>query len=96
LVQDTFLTVQEIADLLKVNSHTIRSWIDAGTLRAVRTGSRRVRVRELELARFINAGGDMREATKVQEADESVTTARKAFGEVLDVAARLVASELSV
>jgi hypothetical protein len=38
----------------------------------------------------------MREATKVREADESVTTARKEFGEVLDAAARLVASELSV
>jgi hypothetical protein len=35
-VQETFLTVQEIAELLKVNTQTVYNWIDGGTLRAIR------------------------------------------------------------
>jgi len=42
-VTDEFLTVADIAGLLKLNSQTIRNWIDAGKLPAVRIG-RRVRV----------------------------------------------------
>ena len=38
-----FLTVDEISKLLKVNAQTVRNWIDAGELPAVRVGSRRVR-----------------------------------------------------
>jgi excisionase family DNA binding protein len=44
-MDDEFLTVAEIAELLKVNPQTIRSTIDRGDLPAVRFGSRRVRVR---------------------------------------------------
>ena len=51
-----FLTVFEIADLLKVKQQTVRNWIDAGSLPAVRIGSRRVRVRGSDLDRFIAAG----------------------------------------
>jgi excisionase family DNA binding protein len=59
LMQDTFLTVAEIAEHLKVNQQTVRNWIEAGTLKAVRIGSRRVRVRESDLEAFIDRGGDV-------------------------------------
>jgi excisionase family DNA binding protein len=42
LADDEFLTVAEVAELLKLNQHTVRNWIDAGYLPAVRVG-RRVR-----------------------------------------------------
>jgi excisionase family DNA binding protein len=41
---DEFLTVAEIARILKLNQQTVRNWIDQGTLPALRVG-RRVRVR---------------------------------------------------
>lgn len=41
--QETFMTVPEVAAALKLNQQTIRNWIDAGTLPAVRLG-RRVRI----------------------------------------------------
>jgi excisionase family DNA binding protein len=46
---DEFLTVAEIAELLKVNPQTVRNWIDRGELPAVRVGARRVRVRRSDL-----------------------------------------------
>jgi excisionase family DNA binding protein len=36
---DEYLTVAEIADLLKVNQQTVRNWIDDGALAAVRVGA---------------------------------------------------------
>jgi excisionase family DNA binding protein len=38
---ESFLTIAEIADMLRVNPHTIRNWIDRQQLRAVRVGQRR-------------------------------------------------------
>jgi excisionase family DNA binding protein len=55
-VPDEFLTVAEIAELLKVNAQTVRNWVDRGELPAVRVGSRRVRVRRSALDVFIAAG----------------------------------------
>src|SRR5450755_270386 len=46
---ETFLTVAEIAELLKLNPQTVRNWIDRGDLSAVRVGSRRVRVKQSDL-----------------------------------------------
>ncbi len=54
-MEDRFLTVLDIAELLKLNQQTVRNWIDAGKLPAVRVG-RRVRIRQSELDRFIAAG----------------------------------------
>jgi excisionase family DNA binding protein len=53
---DEFLTVDEIAALLKVNPQTVRNWIDAGKLDSVRVGSRRVRVRRSALDEFLSSG----------------------------------------
>ena len=84
-MQDTSLTVQEIAALLKVNTQTVYNWIDSGTLRGIRIGSRRVRVRETELERFIRAGGDL--GKDVGEAPDPAAVAREELGEALLTAA---------
>jgi excisionase family DNA binding protein len=53
---DAFLTVAEIAELLKVNPQTVRNWIDRGELPGVRVGRRRVRVRRSDLDEYLAAG----------------------------------------
>jgi excisionase family DNA binding protein len=45
---EEFLTVAEVAKLLKINEQTVRNWIDRGELPAVRAG-RRVRIRRSAL-----------------------------------------------
>jgi excisionase family DNA binding protein len=51
-VVDEFLTVAEVAELLKLNQQTVRNWIDRGELAAIRVG-RRVRIRREELERLL-------------------------------------------
>jgi len=53
LRNDTFLTVAEVAAMLRLNPQTIRNWIDAGELPAVRVGERRVRILRRELDAFL-------------------------------------------
>jgi excisionase family DNA binding protein len=48
-----FLTVDQVAARLQVNPQTVRNWIDAGELPALRIGSRRVRVQKPALDAFI-------------------------------------------
>jgi excisionase family DNA binding protein len=52
---DEFLTVAEVATLLKVNQQTVRNWIDQGKLAAVHVG-RRVRITRADLERVIQEG----------------------------------------
>jgi len=52
---ETFLTVAEVAELLRLNQQTVRNWIDAGTLPAVRVG-RRVRIKRSDLNRIVESG----------------------------------------
>jgi excisionase family DNA binding protein len=52
---ETFLTVAEVAEMLKLNQQTVRNWIDQGSLPAVRIG-RRVRIRQSELHRLLDEG----------------------------------------
>ena len=52
---EEFLTVAEVATLLKLNQQTVRNWIDQGSLPAVRVG-RRVRIRRSDLERVIEDG----------------------------------------
>jgi excisionase family DNA binding protein len=52
---DEFLTVADVAELLKLNQQTVRNWIDRGDLPAVRIG-RRVRIRRSELEAMIDRG----------------------------------------
>ena len=49
---DTFLTVAEVAEILKLNQQTVRNWIDQGSLPALRVG-RRVRIRRSDFERVL-------------------------------------------
>jgi excisionase family DNA binding protein len=52
---ESFLTVAEVADLLRLNQQTVRNWIDAGSLPALRVG-RRVRIKRSDLNRILESG----------------------------------------
>ena len=54
-LEDTFLTVAEVAEILKLNQQTVRNWIDQGSLPAHRVG-RRVRIRQTDLERLLAQG----------------------------------------
>jgi excisionase family DNA binding protein len=53
--EDPFLTVAEVAELLKLNQQTVRNWIDQGSLPAVRVG-RRVRILRSDFDRLVEEG----------------------------------------
>lgn len=54
MLSKSFMTTQEIAELLKVSEATVRNWIHMGRLRAVRFG-REFRVAVKDLEAFVNA-----------------------------------------
>ncbi len=49
---ETYLTVAEVAATLKLNQQTVRNWIDAGTLPALRVG-RRVRIKRSDFEQIL-------------------------------------------
>ena len=59
--EESFLTVAEVAETLKLNQQTVRNWIDQGSLPALRVG-RRVRIRRSDFDRLLedsySGGGD--------------------------------------
>jgi len=55
LLDEQFLTVAEVAELLKLNQQTVRNWIDQGQLPALHAG-RRVRILRSDLERFLEKG----------------------------------------
>lgn len=73
LLDDEFLTVAEVAEILKLNPQTVRNWIDRGELPALRIG-RRVRIRRAEFDRFIEQG-------RIQAPQQIDTSAARAFWE---------------
>jgi excisionase family DNA binding protein len=54
-LEDSFLTVAEVAEMLKLNQQTVRNWIDQGSLPALRVG-RRVRIRRSDFDRLVTEG----------------------------------------
>ena len=54
-LEESYLTVAEVAELLKLNQQTVRNWIDQGSLPALRVG-RRVRIRRSDLERLLEDG----------------------------------------
>jgi excisionase family DNA binding protein len=54
-LEDSFLTVAEVAEMLKLNQQTVRNWIDQGSLPALRVG-RRVRIKRSDLDRLLDEG----------------------------------------
>jgi excisionase family DNA binding protein len=67
MADSEFLTVAEVAELLKLNQQTIRNWIDAGKLPHVRVGERRVRIKRADLDALIEAGSTGSTSPAVQE-----------------------------
>jgi excisionase family DNA binding protein len=49
---EEFLTVAEVAEMLKLNQQTVRNWIDQGSLPALRVG-RRVRILRSDLEQML-------------------------------------------
>src|ERR1017187_8871645 len=47
---ESFMTVAEVAEVLKLNQQTVRNWIDQGSLPALRVG-RRVRIKRSDFER---------------------------------------------
>ena len=50
--EESFLTVAEVAGILKLNQQTVRNWIDQGSLPALRVG-RRVRIKRSDFERVL-------------------------------------------
>src|ERR1700740_3137061 len=65
-LEDSFLTVAEVAEMLKLNQQTVRNWIDQGSLPALRVG-RRVRIRRSDLERLLEEGRTARPASATDE-----------------------------
>ena len=69
-LDDSFLTVNEVAQALRLNPQTVRNWIDQGSLPALRVG-RRVRIRRSDFERLLEqgySGGASRQGTAEQQA----------------------------
>ena len=58
MTDEELLTVDEVARRLKLHPETVRRWIRAGKLRAIRLGSDRagLRIRVSEVQRLLGAG----------------------------------------
>ncbi|MHB8657102.1 MAG: helix-turn-helix domain-containing protein [Solirubrobacteraceae bacterium] len=54
-LEESFLTVAEVAEKLKLNPQTVRNWIDQGSLPALRVG-RRVRIKRSDFDRLVSEG----------------------------------------
>ncbi len=50
--EESYLTVAEVAETLKLNQQTVRNWIDQGSLPALRVG-RRVRIKRSDFERIL-------------------------------------------
>ncbi len=52
MADESYLTVAEVAETLKLNQQTVRNWIDQGSLPALRVG-RRVRIKRSDFERIL-------------------------------------------
>lgn len=89
---DGFMTVAEVAAVLKLNQETVPNWIDAGTLPAVRIG-RRVRIKRSDFEALVESGYSGRRGNQSLEASSGIwegeIPAPKApTGEILEPDAR--------
>jgi len=53
--EDPWMTLGEVSEELKVHPSTVRLWVNAGRLAAVRAGGRKWRVRRSELDRMLKS-----------------------------------------
>ena len=86
--RDEFLTVAEVAQLLRLNQQTVRNWIDQGSLPEIRVGARRVRIPRADLDAFLMEASGANATNGAQDAPEaeaqSASDSRAEFGRVLD------------
>jgi excisionase family DNA binding protein len=52
---DKMLTVEEVAERMRVNEKTVRNWITSGELAAFPIGKRGYRISETDLHHFVEA-----------------------------------------
>lgn len=69
-LEESYLTVAEVADKLKLNQQTVRNWIDQGSLPALRVG-RRVRIKRSDFERVLNEAYSAGTAATGQQAGPS-------------------------
>ena len=69
-LNESFLTVAEVAKALKLNQQTVRNWIDQGSLPAVRVG-RRVRIKRSDFERIVDEGYSGAASVSQQSTTES-------------------------
>jgi excisionase family DNA binding protein len=97
--RDEFLTVAEVAQLLRLNQQTVRNWIDQGSLPAIRVGARRVRIRRTDLDAFLMEASGPDATNGAQPAPEaeaqSASDGRAELGQALDRAWTVVATTSS-
>jgi excisionase family DNA binding protein len=70
--EESYLTVAEVAQTLKLNQQTVRNWIDQGSLPALRVG-RRVRIKRSDFERILEesySGGRASSTAGVPSADD--------------------------
>jgi excisionase family DNA binding protein len=87
---DPFLTVDEVAAMLRLNPQTVRNTIERGELAAVRVGPRRVRVRRSALDAWIAESGVMM-GPSVEEAQAEFDAALVAVQAAAENADRVLA-----
>lgn len=96
-MEDEFLTVDEVAQLLKLNPQTVRNTIDRGDLPAVRFG-RRVRIRRADLNSYLAAGSRSSPARLEFEntAHAALAAVRHGTPDAVDVLRSLAAAAITV
>jgi excisionase family DNA binding protein len=52
---DKMLTIEEVAERMRVNEKTVRNWIASGELPAFPIGKRGYRISETDLRKFVEA-----------------------------------------
>ena len=96
---DQYLTVNEIAEHLKLNPQTVRNWIDRGELPAVRVG-RRVRVRRVDLDTILAKGATATLSSAVpgraESGQEMLRLARAGLTRAYDDASQLLGRRSAV
>lgn len=74
--EDELLTVQEVADQLRLNQQTVRNWLTDGKLASVRVGSRRVRIRRAGLDALLGKSTTGERRPKAEPGGERAALAR--------------------
>ncbi len=71
MLRAPFMTIQDVAELLKVSKATVRTWIKNEELRAVKL-EREFRIAKIDLERFVEARATMAPPeTAVSSSDET-------------------------